>query len=81
MRFGVVGALVRNAGGQRERSAIGKLGIEPAFEAEQDVTLGAPVVGSVAGAVLDHAHPNWREVPGPPDRNAVFAPMPGRLDR
>jgi len=46
MGFGVVGHLIAHARRQHERAAIGKLGVQFAFEAQQDVALAAPPLPS-----------------------------------
>ena len=56
MRFRVIRHLVADARGQNEFPAVGKFGVQFAFEAQQNVSLLAPVIGQVAGTVLDHAH-------------------------
>ena len=45
MRFGAVRHLVTHARPQREAAAVGEFGLELALEAQQEMTLGAPVVG------------------------------------
>src|SRR4051812_7951171 len=80
MRLGAVGDLVAHAGAQRERAAVGELGVQLALEAKEDVPLLAPVVGGVARRVLHHAHAQRTELAGAPQRDAGFAGMLGRLD-
>ena len=58
-----------------ESPAVAKLGFELAGEAEQDVSLLAPVIGAVAGRVLDHANADRSKLSGAPQGGARFAGM------
>ncbi len=49
MRLGVVGDLVAHSGLERKGSSIRELGVQLAFDAQDDVTLRAPVIRNVAG--------------------------------
>jgi len=62
VRFSIVGDLVAHAGLQGKRAAIFKFSFEFPVQAQQDVTLGTPVVGLVASRVFNHAHANASEV-------------------
>ena len=52
MGVGAVGDLIAHAGLQRERPPVGKLGVELAIHAEQDVALLAPVIGRIARRIV-----------------------------
>src|SRR5690349_19943030 len=73
MRLGVVRDLVAHAGLERERAPIFQLGMQLAFGAQQVMTLLAPVIGEVAGRVLDHAHTDVAELPRAPVSGAALA--------
>jgi len=73
MRFCPVRHLVADARCQDEFPAIGQLGVQFALEAQQDVSLLAPVIGQVAGAVLHHAHAEGVELLRAPGSYASFA--------
>ena len=76
----VVGDLVALALLQLDCAAVGQLGRQRALEHQQDVALLAPVIGEVAGRVLDDPHADVVEGPGPPERLARLARMFGALD-
>ena len=44
------------------------------------MALLTPMIGKIAGCVLDHSDPNVTELPGPPKRFAGCAGMFGRRD-
>jgi len=75
MRFRLVCHLVADARSQDELPAVGQLGVQFPFETQQDVSLFAPVIGHVAGAVLDHAHADAIELLGAPGSHAILSPM------
>jgi len=58
MRFCIVSYLVACAWSEDECPSVGKLGMKFAFQAQQNVTLGAPMIGKVARAILNHANSN-----------------------
>jgi hypothetical protein len=60
---------------QDESLPIAQLDIQHTAEAEHHVALRAPVIGEVTGRVLDHAHPDFAEVPGSPKRKSRLAGM------
>ena len=62
MRLRIVSHLVAGPRSEDEFPPIGKLGVQFTFQAEQDVTLLAPVIGKVAGAVFDQANPDIVEL-------------------
>src|SRR5688572_2522569 len=66
MRLGAIRHLVTHARLQREAAAIGELGVELAFEAQENVALGAPVIRDVTGGVLEHAHAHVAEMASAP---------------
>src|SRR5262245_19412648 len=80
MRLGLVGHLVADAGREHVPAAVHGLGLEPSFQAEEDVALVAPVVGQIPRRVLDEPHPDVPELPRPPDRLAGHPGILGRLD-
>ena len=81
VRFGAIGDLIADARTKLESPAVAKLGFEVAGEAEQNVSLLAPVIGAIAGRVLDHANADPAEFSGAPQRGARFARVFGGRDR
>ncbi len=49
VRFGAVTDLIARTGRQDDGAVVLQLRVQLAFQAEQDVTLGAPVIGPVSG--------------------------------
>src|SRR5882757_2217055 len=70
-----VGHLVALAGLQHHRAPVGQLGVQLAFQHQQDMALLAPMVGEVARRVLDDAHADIVEILGAPERLAGLAGM------
>src|SRR6478735_6540848 len=85
MGLGAIGDLIAHAGLERHHAAIGERGIHLAFQAQDHVPLGAPVIGGVAGRVLHHAHADAvllrAEILDAPDHLAAVAGMALRSDR
>lgn len=77
MRLGAVGDLVAHARRKDEAAPIRKLGVQFAFQAQQDMALAAPVVGQITRGVLDHAHADGAKLAGAPVSAAGFAWMQG----
>jgi hypothetical protein len=75
MRFRVVCNLVTHTWRKREFATVFELGMQRPFDAEKYVPFLAPVVGGVAGRVLDHSNADVPEVLRVPIRNATFAFM------
>lgn len=73
MGFGVVGNLVTHSRLQNESPSILELGVQFAFEAEQDVAFFAPVIGDITRRVFDHADADSTELAGAPVGAAAFA--------
>ncbi len=69
------------AGLKREPPAALNFRFEQAAEAEHDVALGTPVIGEIAGRILDHAHSDVSEGLRAPEREAGLAGMGGGLER
>ena len=80
MRLAAIGDLVAGAGGQHELAPVGELGMQLAFQAQQDVSLGAPVIRQIAGRVLHHSYADISELPGAPPGDAGVALVFGALD-
>src|SRR5262245_37152967 len=80
MRLGAVGHVVTHAGSERETPAVRELGVERAFQAEQEMTLAAPVIRQVARRILEHAHAHLAEMPRAPARVAVGTRVAGDFD-
>ena len=70
MRVRVIGDLVAHAGLEHDDPAVLELRVDLAFEAQHDVPLRAPVVGDVAGRVLDHADADLAELLRAPEGDA-----------
>src|SRR5215472_11589484 len=80
MGLGVVRHLIGHAGLEHERPAVHQLGVELALETQQHVTLGAPMVGAIAGRVLDHADADASDLARAPVGGARLALVFGALD-
>lgn len=80
MGLGVVGHLVAHAGSECEFAPVPQLGSQLTFETEKNVSLGAPVIGKVAGRVFDHSNSNVSEMLGAPVGYAGFTLVFGELD-
>ena len=79
MRFGAIGDLVTDPRGKHELTPISQFGVQFSLEAEQNVSLGAPVISEVARGVLDHAHTQIAEGTGLPLSEPLFALVTGAL--
>src|SRR5258706_10396778 len=75
MGLRAIGDLVAHARGQHERATVGELCVQLAFEAQEDVSLRAPVIGAIAGRVIDHAYANGAEILRAPQRLAGLSWM------
>src|ERR1700743_74894 len=62
MRLGAVGDLIAHSRRQRERAAIGKIGPEFAIDAEEDVTLLAPVISQITRRIFYEPHQDDAEL-------------------
>lgn len=80
MRFCIIRNLITGAGFQDELPAILKLGMQLSFKTKQYVSFRTPMVGEVAGRILDHPDSYRAEVTSPPKRRALFAFMFGLFD-
>jgi len=70
--------LVALARSEREAHAISQCCFQVAFEAEEYVSLGAPVVGGISGGIFDHAHADLAEILGSPNCQAGLSGVLGR---
>src|SRR3990167_3913720 len=75
MRFSLISHLITHACRHHKAPAIFQLGVQFAFQAQQDVALLAPMISQVAGAVLDHAHADAAKYLGAPVGHAGLAGM------
>src|SRR5262245_65522146 len=80
MSLAAVGNLIAHSGQQRERTPIRKIRVQLAVNAEDDVSLLAPMIGDVAGRVVDHADADVAELARPPRCRPGLARMTRRLD-
>ena len=80
MGFRIVGDLITHARHERKAPPVLQIGMELTFDAQENVTLHAPMVGEVARLVLDHAHADASEVLGSPVCAAALALVLGRRD-
>jgi hypothetical protein len=80
VRWFAVADVIALAGFEAEAGAVLQFDIQTAFEAEQDVSLAAPVVGEVSGRVFDHAHAEVAVLFGAPGGVSCIAGMLGRGD-
>ena len=78
MGLGVVRHLIAHARRQGEDAAILQLCVQLPLEAEQHVTLAAPVIRQVAGGVLHHPHPQLPKLLAVPAGDAAFTLVLGR---
>lgn len=56
--FSVVGDLVAHARLQDKVPSVLQFCVEFAFQTKQDVPLGTPMIGKIAGGILNHANPD-----------------------
>ena len=70
VRLFAVGDLVAHAGLEHDDTAVLELGTDLALEAQHDVPLLAPVIGDVAGRVVDHADAYLAELTRAPQGEA-----------
>lgn len=80
MSFRIVCYLVARAGLECELPAVSKLSLELSFDAQKDVTLDAPMVGTITRRVLHHPHAKTAEVLSSPVGHATLAFVLGALD-
>ncbi len=80
MRLAVVGDLIAHTGSHSRFSSIRKFCEKFPFEAQQNVTLLAPVIGQIVGRVLDEPYPDIAEVPRSPKGGASFSGVRRRFD-
>src|SRR6185312_2878647 len=80
MGLGVVGDLVAHSRGEDVGGATLQLDVELAFQAEEDVAFGAPVIRQIAGGVVDPSDAEFAEGPGAPEGGARLSGMLGRFD-
>ena len=80
MRLSLIRDLIGDTGGQAKYSAVLKFCVEFTFKAQKDMALLAPVIGEVAGCVLDHPNADGPEVLCAPVGHAGLASMFGRFD-
>ena len=73
--------VIARAGDEGEGAPICELGEQLALEAQQHVTLLAPMIGQVARGVLDHPDPDPPELAGAPVGIAALPCVLGRRDR
>jgi hypothetical protein len=75
MGLSVISDLIADARSKLKASAIAKLCFHLAGETKEDVALLAPMVGSIAGRVFDHADADRSELLSAPQCEARFAWM------
>jgi hypothetical protein len=80
VRWLAVAHVIALSGFEAKAGAVFQLDVESAGEAEQDVSLAAPVVGEVSGRVFDHAHAEVAVLFGAPGGVSCIAGMLGRGD-
>ena len=73
MRLGVVADLIAHARVERESATIFQFGVQLPFEAEQNMTLPAPMIGHIARAVLNQANPYFPKLASAPIRRTGLA--------
>jgi len=80
MRFGVVRDLVARTGHEPKRAAVAQLRLELAAEAEEDVSLFAPVIRAISRRVFDHANAHEAELARAPARDTRVSAVLGDID-
>jgi hypothetical protein len=73
-----VGNLITLARSQSKTLAVGESGYKFAFEAEEDVSFGTPMIRRIAGRVFYDPNANLAEVSCAPEGHAGLAGMLGR---
>src|SRR3982751_979250 len=68
MRFGAIRHVVAHARTESETASVGELCFEFALEAQQEVSLRAPVIRDVTRRVFQHAHAHLAELARAPAR-------------
>lgn len=81
MRFGLISNLIANARCQYKFTAVCKLRLQFAVQAEQYMALFAPVIGQIIWRVLNDSHPDRAKLPRAPGSRSGFPVMDGRFDR
>src|SRR5882724_9599172 len=84
MGLGVVADLVAHAGREDEFAAVFEGRFQLALHAEKNMSFLAPMVGEIAGRIVDHADPDWvllvAEKPCAPIGHAGFSLVLGLFD-
>ena len=75
MWFCVIGDLVTHPGLEHKGPSIRQLGMQLAFEAEQNMSFDAPVIGQITRRVLDHAYTNLATAGGAPVSHTALPAM------
>src|SRR5215213_7491913 len=80
VRLLAVAHLVAHPRLEDDDAAVLQLGVDLALEAEHDVSLLAPMIGDVAGRVLDHPDADFAELLRPPEGDPGDAGVLARGD-
>src|SRR6516165_12236399 len=80
-RIAVIGDLVAHAGHELDLAPVSQLRLELALDHEQDVAAITPVIGEIAGRVIDAAHPDIADLERAPCCHPGRAGMLGHGDR
>ena len=80
MGFRLIRHLITHTGTQREATSVLQFGMQFALETQEDVPFAAPMIGKVAGRVLDDAYANGTELTSAPVGNATLTGMLRGLD-
>jgi len=75
MGFLMIGNLVAGARRQCENLSVAELSHQLAFQHEENVPFGTPVICEIARRVLNHPHPHLTESAGSPTRRATVTRM------
>ena len=78
MRRRSVGHMIAHTGRQDDGATISELGMQGALEAQEDVSLLAPMIRGIARGVFHHANAQLTELARSP---ASHPSCPGMLDR
>ena len=72
MRLRTIGDLIAHPRFHHKLPAIGKLGVQFALKAKQNVAFNAPMIRQVSSGIFQHAYPDLPKMLGAPIRDTAF---------